>query len=136
MSKFKPEQGEKILVMNELGVWADGTRVFIALHKGLYLCEHKDDDARFVLWSDVKPLPTEPEPVEYDHETWPRQVIWLRKGHWTGGESMLVVGVSIRGVAIAVDSAVISFCELATSAEMSLDFCKTWKPCHYVPTEG
>ena len=128
MSKFTPGSGEKILVMGQSGRWAVHPRVFVAIHKGGYLCEHKD--GQYTLWKDAKPLPAEPEPIPFTHETWPKQVVWLR-GTTKDNQGLLVTRTAQWGVSILTYD--LTWNELFRLREMSLDFCQTWQPCHYAP---
>ena len=74
-----------------------------------------------------------PQPIPFTHETWPKQVVWLRfagNGGFRHGVQVIdffADGVCLRGTYR-------SFEDLMTGGwEMSLDFCQTWQPCHYVP---
>ena len=130
MTDFKPKQGEMILVAGGDGAWMASPRQFIALHKGGYLCESSVLND-FYVWQQAKPLPTEPEPVPYTHETWPKQVVWVRKQTWGKGQADMVIG--LYDIGTNTEDRCTDFDELARDWEMSLDFCQTWQPCHYVP---
>ena len=133
MSDFNPKQGEMILV-SSTGVYFDvGERVFVCRYNNGYLCEYEDDPHKYVIWPHAKPLSSEPEPIPFTRETWPKQVVWVRNKDWAVENSSLVTGLYKHGVEICSEN--IRFEKMRIAWEMSIDFCQTWQPCHYTPTE-
>ena len=133
MSDFNPKQGEMILVGEVEGRWMSVPRVFVCLHQGGWLCQYDHDEDRFKVWLYAKPLPVEPEPILFTRETWPKQVVWLRTETNKAEGSEQVVCVHQDGVSTL--NCFISYSTLGIENQMSLDFGKTWQPCHYTPTE-
>ena len=127
MSEFKPEQGDMILVLSVIDAWVE--REFIAMHHGRYVCVDIYDRDNVCLWKDAKPLPTKPEPIPFTHETWPKQVVWVRS---VDSDRMprMVVGLELDGVVAGRTRYLFKW--MSGVIEMSLDFCQTWQPCHYV----
>ena len=122
---FKPKQGEMILA----GQYNPVEREFMTMDGGGYVCRGRDGTG-YGLWATAKPLPTKPEPIPYTHEAWPKQVVWLRRNDWRNGEADMVIGLYDGGV--NTDDRCTDFDESAKTWDISLDFCATWQPCHYV----
>ena len=133
MSDFNPKQGEMILV-SSTGVYFDvGERVFVCRYNNGYLCEYEDDPHKYVIWPHAKPLSAEPEPIPFTRGTWPKQVVWVRPETNKAEGSEQVVCVHRDGVSTL--NCFISYSTLGIENQISLDFGKTWQPCHYTPTE-
>ena len=130
MGSFEPKQGRTIQVKQRVGdVWRG--RVFVATHKGGFLCEVVGSNEGVYRWELARPLPTKPEPTPFTHETWPKQVVWIRmKG---SGVERLVKSRDKDKNMVSFGVSWTSYMTLFTEHEMSLDFCQTWQPCHYVP---
>ena len=132
--EFKPKQGDKVEVRD----WVDDewvVRVFAITHEGGRYCDSSSGNA-LIHWSYIRPIPTKPKSIPFTHETWPKQLVWVRSEHWEHLEqgAMLVTAVMEDGVALGAKDQIISFADIATGdTSMSLDFCRTWQPCHYVP---
>ena len=136
MGKFGAKQGENIQVLGMSRQWLETPRVFIAMHKGRYLCEQVGNDEEVEVWPTARAMPTKPEPTPFTYETWPKKPVWIRRQHWGKG-SMLVVAVMKDGIAMGAENKVIPFRDLGNhTTTMSLDHCATWQPCHYVPESG
>ena len=133
MTLFNPKQGEMIQVRGASRRWDDAPRVFIAMHKGCYLCENLGNDEEFALWPAARPVPLKSKPASYSHEAWPKQAVWLRP-LTDNYNKFLVIGLYSSGVRISRDE--LSFSILDEFYEISLDFYQTWKPCHYVPEQN
>ena len=133
MSDFKPKQGENIQVLGISRLWLETPRVFIAMHKGRYLCEQVGSDEEVEVWPAARSMPTKPEPIPFTHETWPKQVVWVRKSTWVRGSLRMVVGINEKGP--MADGIYASWGDMSDSYEMSLDYGHTWQLCHYVPEE-
>ena len=132
MTEFNPKQGEVIHVRNGKGsAWSE--RTFVAKYRGLYHCELFGDD-RLYPWADAKPLPTGPEPTTFTHETWPKQPAYVAFKGEEKDKSWLMLGFHASG--IRTSSRSITFVGLEDNYLISLDFCQTWQPCHYVPERG
>ena len=135
MGEFKPTRGESIQVQGTSGQWAETPRVFITMHKGCYLCEQLDNDEGFVLWPAARPVPLKPKPTSYSHETWPNQIVHIRKYAWDEKVFDQVTGRWLDGV--THEGVRTTFDELTHHYLMSFDWGVTWQPCHYVPeSEG
>ena len=132
MSDFRPKQGQMILVGEVKGCWMSAPMVFVCLHQGGWLCQYDQDEDRFKVWSYAEPLPAEPDPTLFTHETWPKQVVWTRSAISLQRPSM-VIGFTDLG--IQSGNQTYTFEDMVNGRLMSLDFCATWKPCHYVPEE-
>ena len=123
MSEFK--QGDMILV----GQNNPKEREFVAMDGSGYVCRGETGTSYF-LWHYAKPLPTKPEPIPYNHETWPKQVVHLRLKEHPANEYM-VIGLNFYGALTVAEK--YTWDALFDYHEMSLDHCQTWQPCHYVP---
>ena len=132
MSDFNPKQGEMILVGEVEGRWMSVPRVFVCLHQGGWLCQYEHDEDRFKVWLYAKPLPTKPEPISFTHETWPKQVVWLRNVESSGSHHGVQMTAFYHS-GVCLKETYYKFEHLLKGWEMSLDFCQTWQPCHYVP---
>ena len=130
MSGFNPKQGEGVQVMWPSGVWLLDPRVFVSMYKGQYLCEDLNKAHQYTLWEDAQAMVIEPEPILYNHETWPKQAVWM-KGNAEKEVSEMVLAIDTQGVSL--QNGFVSFSTAAIDYNMSLDFCQTWQPCHYVP---
>ena len=127
MINFNPKQGEMILVWSNEDVQRPEVHEFLAKRDGVYFVVMEDGGVYG--WDNAAALPSKPEPIPYTHETWPKQVVWVReKGGLT---SRMVTSVKPGFINFAVGH--YSFKTMFESYEMSLDFCQTWQPCHYVP---
>ena len=126
--EFKPKQGDMVEVRNSTDVkWV--ARQFVVTHEGFHYCA----GIRYLQpWNHMRPVPTEPAPIPFSHETWPRQPVWIRTGD---SNCFMVTGYSKVGINFG--GVHCSFEELLRNKwEISLDFCQTWQPCHYVPEDG
>ena len=126
MTDFNPKQGEMILV----GAFIDEEREFIVMDKGKYLCRGKNGE-KYYLWTNGRPLPTKPEPIPFTHETWPKRTVHIKRNTWEANVFELVTGRYSEGVTHDGDRT--TFNELLYDHRMSLDYCRTWQPCHYSP---
>ena len=131
MSDFKPKQGENIQVLGISRLWLETPRVFIAMHKGRYLCEQLSNDEEVAVWPAARPLPTKPEPTLFTHETWPNQIVHIKRGIWDANVFDLVTGRYPDGVTHDGDRT--TFDELLHRYLMSFDWGETWQPCHHAP---
>ena len=132
MNNFEPKQGEMILVLPDGGgLWVK--REFIAMHLRRWICVDGNSAAQVCLWANAKPLPAKPEPICLTHETWPKQIAHIKRGSWEPNVFDLVTGRYSKGV--THDGGRTTFDELLHDYQISLDFCQTWQPCHYVPTK-
>ena len=131
MNDFNPKQGEMIRVRATTNLsWQN--QVFAAKHGGLYHCEQEGTDCLFP-WRHAESLPTKPEPIPFTHETWPKQVVWLRFAG-NGGLSHGVQVIDFFAEGVCMKNTYPTFQDLTNSDwQMSLDFCQTWQPCHYNP---
>ena len=125
MSDFKPMQGEMISV----GSHNKTEREFVAMDGLIYICRGRDRDGYFP-WVAARSLHTKPEPTPYTHETWPKQVVWMKAT--TENEVMAQV-VAIDPQGVFSKNGFVSFSTAAVDYLISLDFCQIWQPCHYVP---
>ena len=125
MSEFNPKQGEMILV----GV-REMEREFVAMDGKGHICREIIGGG-YVFWVNAKPLPVEPEPTPFTHETWPMQLVWLKHNTDLVVGPKMVVGMYDSGVQTRDRS--MGFRYLSENYLMSLDFCQTWQPCHHVP---
>ena len=125
MSKFKPKQGDMVEVRDTVDAkWT--TRQFAITHEGFHYCAV--DKYGMAPWRYIRPIPTKPEPIPFTHETWPKQVVWIRKGI---DDCRMVNGHYKDG--IIFNGRYHNFERLMENEwEVSLDFCETWKPCHCV----
>ena len=97
------------------------TRVFLVLDGDKPVCV--EPDGSYISWN----IYSEGS-VPLSHETWPKQVVWVRRRVWVRDEASMVVGFIGGGVEISCEC--LTFTELAKEWEMSLDFCETWEGCH------
>ena len=130
MNNFEPRQGEKVLVSSTGDYFDVGWRVFVCRYKNGYLCEYDGNPDSYIIWQHAKPLPTKPVPIPYNHETWPKQVVWIKYAN-TPQHPAIVTGFTDIGIISGEFS--YGFKRMKTENVISLDFCKTWQPCHYVP---
>ena len=133
MSDFSPKQGDMILARKISGrgmsLWFE---VRFLCTEGLLFWGIKDGEHIAIVLDLIKPLPSEPEPVPFSDETWPKQVVWIRSDSCSLSQTAMVTGMSLLGV--FVGRVFLSFKALSEEGKMmSLDFCQTWQPCHYVP---
>ena len=130
MSDFNPKQGEMILVGHGQGCPVC-MREFVVLLAGVYHCKsHNADEIKLIPWEYAKPLPDKPELTTFTRETWPKQPVWMKAT--TENEVMeQVVAIDTQGV--FSQNGFVSFSTAAVDYLISLDFCQTWQPCHYVP---
>ncbi len=125
MSDFNPKQGQMILV----GTTSDILREFVAMDNSGYICRSKDD-AGYVLWPSAKPLPCKPEPTLFTYETWPKQVVYLRASR---SDSQGIMLTKLADWGVSTGNHDYTWEELKQIHQISLDFCQTWQPCHYIP---
>ena len=133
MNNFNPKQGEMILAREDCVHFAGKQAKF------RFLC--MEGDANWGIESGCtsavkivfcRPLPTKREPIAFTHETWPKQVVWLRAQKRSMGECFMVVRRYDLGV--IHKGSYYSFQQLVEQGwEISLDHGATWQPCHYVP---
>ena len=131
MNKFEPKQGERVLVADRLdNVFVE--RAFVVSHNQKHYCSsHATGGLRG--WIYMKTLPPEPSPIPFTHETWPKQVVWLRFAG-NGGLSHGVQVIDFFAEGVCMKNTYPTFKGLTNSGwQMSLDFCQTWQPCHYAP---
>ena len=130
MTDFNPKKGEIILV-SKPGLEGGCEQEFVVKIGGRYYCKTGDHrDLYLLAWFDAKPLPTKPEPIPYNHETWPKQVVWIKYTN-TPQHPAIVTGFTDIGIISGGSS--YGFKRMKTENVISLDFCQTWQPCHYVP---
>ena len=127
---FEPKQGEMILV-TKTPFSKSVQRRFVCRVNLLWLCEEWNNT--YLLYVRGEPLPTKPEPILFTHETWPKQTVHIRRNTWDANVFDLVTGRYSEGV--THDGDMTTFDELLYDHQMSLDYCRTWQPCHYVPDE-
>ena len=133
MSKLKPKQGEMILAKECYPTHSGPLKEYA------FLCMEGDvcwgvgkDRSVAVKIESCEPIQHPPEPIPLTHETWPKQVVWLRQRNSECGACFMVVGRYTFGV--IHKGSYYSFQQLMEQGwEISLDFCQTWQPCHYVP---
>ena len=132
MTDFKPKQGERIQVRNhENSGWCE--RTFVVFHDDGIHCETNGPSREIYRWAYGRATPAKTEPIPFTHETWPKQVVWLRfagNGGFRHGAQVIdffADGVCLKGTYQSFEDL------MAYSWEMPLDFCQTWQPCHYVP---
>ena len=131
MSNFEPKQGDMIYVWRRIGAIVQ-TREFMFKHKGYFYCIDSDSAVnRACGWEYAKPIPTNTEPLAYNHETWPKQVVWIKHVEWGINDAEMMIGFTDVGITIKENT--LNFDILAAHYELSLDHCATWQPCHYVP---
>ena len=129
MGKFGAKQGEVIRVRQHVAEsWKE--RVFVATHSGGFLCEVLGNNEGVHRWELVKPLPANQRPIPFTHETWPKQIVHIRKDTWDENVFDQVTGRYSEGVTHDGDRT--TFDELLHHYLMSFDWGVTWQPCHYV----
>ena len=129
MNNFEPEQGDMILV-SKVGLSSYEQKEFVVKSGGAYYCKTGDNrDLYLVAWFAAKPLPAKPEPVPYNHETWPKQVVWTKSALSMQLPAM-VTGFTDTGIYCGGIS--YNFGDIVGGRLMSLDHCATWQPCHDV----
>ena len=133
MNDFNPKQGEMILAKKHSSNNGDWEAVEFGVKlDGVYHCR---GERGWLLspFNYAKPSPSKSEPIPFTQETWPKQVVWLRTETNKAEGSEQVVCVHQDGVSTL--NCFISYSTLGIENQMSLDFGKTWQPCHYTPTE-
>ena len=128
---FKVEFGDTIAVRNKTtDPWYN--RTFVALVEGVYHCKSLSPNrVQLEPWEFASAIPVEPEPTPFTHDTWPKQVIWWRSPDRENDKCFMVTGLLNEG--IFHKGVYYSFELMSGGYEISLDFCQTWQPCHYVP---
>ena len=133
MSDFNPKQGEMILAKKHSSDNWDWEAVEFGVKiDGVYHCR-VGKEWSLSPFNYAKPLPSKSEPIPFTHETWPKQVVWLRFAG-NGGLSHGVQVIDFFAEGVCMKNTYPTFQDLTNSDwQMSLDFCQTWQPCHYNP---
>ena len=127
MSEFK--QGEMIEVRKSVdGDWI--LREYVCTHRGVIFCVHNVREHDISKWLEARALPSKPEPTPYNHETWPKQAVWMTA---TAEQEVMEQVVAIDTQGVQLQSGFVSFSTAAIERLISLDYCQTWQSCHYVP---
>ena len=131
---FEPAQDEMILarINNSTATSSYFNAKFLCIQGDIIWVIEEGEDTPLAV-NEMQPLPAKPEPIPFTHETWPRQVVYIRPVT-DNYNKFLVIGFYSSGVRVARDK--ISFSILDEFYEISLDFYQTWKPCHYVPEQN
>ena len=127
MTNFNPKQGEMISVRDGVDKeWSESK--FVCYYDGRHHCAQRGS---FHLrpWVYAKALPSMPEPIPFNHETWPRQAVWVRVKGLGNNEQYACVGVDKNGIKLF--AGYYKWDALASEFEMSVDHGATWQPCHY-----
>ena len=61
------KQGDKVLVSNDMVNWFD--RIFVIEHKGIFYCEHRNDEYELVYWGYIKPYEDEIKVGDWVHNS-------------------------------------------------------------------
>ena len=132
MIKVSSKQGKLILVVDAIAAIDHVLDGRVLLQSDVVQLRGAMDGLREFV--DVHlPTETEPDPIPFTIETWPKQVVYLRAGP-TDSQGIMFTKVADWGISTGTHDYL--WAELFNLNEMSIDFCQTWQPCKYVPGRG
>jgi len=102
----------------------EGVHIYLGYYNEQHWAIDQQDGCSYA-WDEVRTVPTK----HYTPKTWPKGPILLRNKVWGKDSWVVVQGVNANSYEVEVSSGTITFNDLYTEFEMSLDNGITWKSC-------